>query len=132
MEYNKTKYLELLNKRFKNREEIATEIINLESILELPKGTEVFLSDIHGEYEPFAHILNNGAGRVRTNIQAAFKNTLSKEQKNELATLIYYPKERLEQIKQNKKNHRKARFKGGQRELFFVFNRIRILNYLFF
>ena len=107
MEYNKTKYLELLNKRFKNREEIATEIINLESILELPKGTEVFLSDIHGEYEPFAHILNNGAGRVRTNIQAAFKNTLSKEQKNELATLIYYPKERLEQIKQNNKNLQK-------------------------
>lgn len=107
MEYNKTKYLELLNKRFKNREEIATEIINLESILELPKGTEVFLSDIHGEYEPFAHILNNGAGRVRTNIQATFKNTLSKEQKNELATLIYYPKERLEQIKQNNKNLQK-------------------------
>ena len=107
MEYSKARYLDLLNKRFDSREEIATEIINLESILELPKGTEVFLSDIHGEYEPFAHILNNGAGRVRTNIQSTFKNTLSNVQKNELATLIYYPKEHLEQIKKNNKNLQK-------------------------
>ena len=82
MEYNKINYLNLLKKQFKTREEIAAEIINLESVLELPKGTEVFLSDIHGEYEPFAHILNNGAGRVRTNIESAFKNTLTKKQKN--------------------------------------------------
>ena len=107
MEYNKTKYLNLLNKQFKTREEIATEIINLESVLELPKGTEIFLSDIHGEYEPFAHILNNGAGRVRTNIQSTFKNTLTKKQKNELATLIYYPKQRLEQIKKKNINLQK-------------------------
>ena len=107
MEYNKTKYLELLNKKYKTREEVATAIINLESILELPKGTEVFLSDIHGEYEPFAHILNNGAGRIRTNIQSVFKNTLSKKQKNDLATLIYYPKQRLEHIKKHNKNLQK-------------------------
>ena len=99
MEYNKINYLNLLKKQFKTKEEIAAEIINLESILELPKGTEVFLSDIHGEYEPFAHILNNGAGRVRTNIESAFKNTLTKKQKNELATLIYYPKQKIEKIK---------------------------------
>lgn len=99
MEYNKINYLNLLKKQFKTREEIAAEIINLESVLELPKGTEVFLSDIHGEYEPFAHILNNGAGRVRTNIESAFKNTLTKKQKNELATLIYYPKQKIEKIK---------------------------------
>ena len=99
MEYNKTNYLNLLNKQFKTKEEIAAEIINLESVLDLPKGTEIFLSDIHGEYEPFAHILNNGAGRVRTNIQSAFKNNLTKKQKNDLATLIYYPKQKIEQIK---------------------------------
>lgn len=58
-------YIQLLSKLFKNENEVLEEIINLKAILELPKGTEVFLSDIHGEYEPFVHILNNGAGRIK-------------------------------------------------------------------
>ncbi len=66
-EYNKLKYLKLLGKEYKNVNEVAEEIINLQAIINLPKGTELFLSDIHGEYEPFVHILNNGVGWAASN-----------------------------------------------------------------
>ena len=69
-------YIKLLSKTFKNENEVLEEIINLKSILELPKGTEVFISDLHGEYEPFVHILNSGAGRVRNKIELAFGDKL--------------------------------------------------------
>ena len=62
----KEKYLDLLSQQFNNREELATEIINLESILELPKGTEHFVSDLHGEFHAFQHVLRNGSGNVRS------------------------------------------------------------------
>lgn len=100
MEYTKKEYLNLLSKRFKNIDEVTEEIINLKAILNLPKGTEVFLSDVHGEYEPFVHILNNGAGKVKAKINAAFGDTISKKEKSALATLIYYPKERLKIVKE--------------------------------
>lgn len=104
MNYNKEGYIKLLSKTFKNENEVLEEIINLKAILELPKGTEVFLSDIHGEYEPFIHVLNNGAGRVRNKIEASFGEKLSLVEKNKLATLIYYPEEKIKQMKDNKED----------------------------
>ena len=85
------KYLELLSKNFRNIAETSTEIINLEAILNLPKGTEHFLSDIHGEYEAFTHVLRNGSGSIRQKIEDIFGETLNEVEKKELATLIYYP-----------------------------------------
>jgi len=104
LNYNKEGYINLLSKTFKNENEVLEEIINLKAILELPKGTEVFLSDIHGEYEPFIHVLNNGAGKVRNKIEMCFKDTLSVKEKNKIATLIYYPEEKLKKLKENKEN----------------------------
>lgn len=104
MNYNKEGYIELLRKTFKNEDEVLEEIINLKAILELPKGTEVFLSDVHGEYEPFTHVLNNGAGRIRNKIDLAFGETLSLSERNKIATLIYYPEEKIKQIKDKKEN----------------------------
>lgn len=104
MNYNKEGYIKLLSKTFKNENEVLEEIINLKAILELPKGTEVFLSDVHGEYEPFIHVLNNGAGRIRNKIELSFKDALSLKERNKLATLIYYPEEKLKQIKENKED----------------------------
>lgn len=101
-QFPKEKYLKLLSKEFRNTTEVAEEIINLKAILNLPKGTEVFLSDIHGEYEPFTHILNNGAGIIRSKIEETFENRITEKERNTLATLIYYPKEKLKLIKQEK------------------------------
>ena len=94
-EYDKNKYLKLLSKEYKNVTEVTEEIINLKAILNLPKGTEVFLSDIHGEYAPFTHILNNGAGIIKSKIEETFENRITEKERNTLATLIYYPKEKL-------------------------------------
>lgn len=104
MNYNKEGYIKLLSKSFKNENEVLEEIINLKAILALPKGTEVFVSDVHGEYEPFIHILNNGAGRVRNKIDLAFGDYLTASEKNKLATLIAYPEEKMKQIKENKED----------------------------
>ena len=79
------KYLELLSKNFRNIAETSTEIINLEAILNLPKGTEHFLSDIHGEYEAFTHVLRNGSGSIRQKIEDIFGETLDEVEKKELA-----------------------------------------------
>lgn len=96
------KDLELLSKTYKNIQEVAEEIINLQAILNLPKGTELFLSDIHGEYEAFIHILNNGSGIIKNKIEDIYKNTLAEEERKNLATLIYYPEEKLKLIKKEK------------------------------
>ena len=98
--YDKRKYLKLLSKEYKNIYEVAEEIINLQAILNLPKGTEMFLSDIHGEYAPFEHILNNGGGIIKSKINEIFGNTISKKERTTLATLIYYPEEKLKLIKE--------------------------------
>ncbi len=98
--YDKKKYLKLLSKEYKNIYEVAEEIINLQAILNLPKGTEMFLSDIHGEYAPFEHILNNGGGIIKSKINDIFGNTINKKERTTLATLIYYPEEKLKLIKE--------------------------------
>ncbi len=97
--YNKQKYLNLLSKDYRTIGEVTEEIINLKAIMNLPKGTELFLSDIHGEYEPFVHILNNGAGIIRDKIDNIFENTITEKERSTLATLIYYPEEKLKLIK---------------------------------
>ena len=92
-------YLRLLAQKFCTVQEVSTEIINLEAILALPKGTEHFMSDIHGEDEAFAHILNNCSGVIRDKIDAVYGESLSAAERAELATLIYYPTHKLEYIK---------------------------------
>ncbi len=92
------KYLKLLSKQYPTIAKASTEIINLASILNLPKATEHFLTDIHGEYEQFLHILKNGSGSVRRKIEEEFGNRISQKDKRSLATLIYYPEEKMELI----------------------------------
>ncbi len=95
--YNENlKYLKLLAKQYPTIAEASTEIINLEAILNLPKGTEHFLADLHGEYEPFVHVLRNGSGAVKIKIEEVFGNSLMDSEKRSLATLVYYPEQKLE------------------------------------
>ena len=96
---DKIRLLECLSGQYPTIDSAATEIINLQSILNLPKGTEHFLSDIHGEYRAFSHVLRNGSGAVMKKINDVFGEKLSKEEKQELASLIYYPSEKLEYLK---------------------------------
>ncbi len=98
------KYLERLSDLYPTIAAASTEIINLQAILNLPKGTEHFLTDIHGEYEAFAHVLKNGSGSVRRKIDDVFGNTLSSRDKQSLATLIYYPKAKMELVKKTESN----------------------------
>ncbi|MEG2254105.1 MAG: fructose-1,6-bisphosphatase [Vagococcus sp.] len=91
----KDKYFDLLSTKFNTSEEIVSEIINLKAILDLPKGTEHFVSDLHGEYSAFQHILRNGSGNIKEKIGELFHQQLSTKEQNELATLIYYPEKRL-------------------------------------
>lgn len=100
VEENK-KYLKLLAKNYPNAQAASIEIINLQAILNLPKGTEHFLSDLHGEYEAFTHMLKNGSGVIRKKIEDVFQATLSSDEKSTLAQLIYYPKEVLLLIDEN-------------------------------
>ena len=99
-----TRYVERLADLYPTIAAASTEIINLQAILNLPKGTEHFITDVHGEYEAFAHVLKNGSGSVRRKIDEVFGNTLSQRDKKELATLIYYPKEKLAQVKETETN----------------------------
>ncbi len=89
------KYLTLLAEKYPTIQEVSTEIINLKAILNLPKGTEHFMSDLHGEAEAFQHILNNCSGVIREKVDQAFDKELSKKQRSELCTLIYYPEQKL-------------------------------------
>ncbi|HAZ02787.1 MAG: fructose 1,6-bisphosphatase [Bacteroidetes bacterium GWA2_40_14] len=88
------RYMELLAKRYPSIQKASTEIINLKAILSLPKGTEHFLSDLHGEYEAFTHLLNSASGVIKKRINEIFKDSLRDSEKNSLATLIYYPEEK--------------------------------------
>jgi fructose-1,6-bisphosphatase III len=94
------KYLKLLSKQYPNIQSASTEIINLQAILNLPKGTEFFLSDIHGEYESFTHMLKSASGVIRNKIDDVFNTTLSDKERKSLATLIYYPEQKLERVKE--------------------------------
>ena len=99
-----SKVLRVLARQYRNSAAAATEIINLQSIMNLPKGTEHFLTDIHGEYEQFNHVLKNGSGSVRKKIDEEFGNTISSRDKRSLATLIYYPEEKLEIVMREEEN----------------------------
>ena len=98
------RYLERLSQLYPTIAKASTEIINLQAILNLPKGTEHFLTDIHGEHEAFSHVLKNWSGSVRRKIDDVFGNTMSSRDKQSLATLIYYPKEKMDRIKQEEDN----------------------------
>ena len=99
MDNMKLKYLERMAELYPTIAKASTEIINLQAILNLPKGTEHFLTDIHGEYEAFSHVLKNGSGSVRRKIDTVFGHTMSRQDKKSLATLIYYPREKMNLIK---------------------------------
>ncbi len=94
------KYLKVLAKQYPNIPAAATEIVNLKAILSLPKATEHFITDIHGEYEQFRHVMNNGSGAIQRKIEDEFGNTLGIPDKRTLATLVYYPERKLEQIQE--------------------------------
>ena len=92
------KYLKLLSKQYSSISKASAEIINLKAILNLPKGTEHFLSDIHGEYEPFVHVLKNASGVVKRKIEELFGNSMIESERRRLATLVYYPEQKLDLI----------------------------------
>ena len=94
------RYLKLLAQKYPTVQAASTEIINLQAILNLPKGTEHFISDIHGEYEAFLHILNSCSGVIKEKIDEVFASSISKAERDQLATLIYYPQEKLELVAQ--------------------------------
>lgn len=98
------RHLKILNKQYSNIGQVSEEIINLQAILNLPKGTELFLSDIHGEYGSFSHILNNGSGIIKNKIEDIFSNRITEKERSALATLIYYPEEKLSLIKKEVKD----------------------------
>lgn len=98
------RYLELLSHDFPNLAAASTEIINLEAILNLPKGTEHFLADLHGEYEAFQHVLRNASGAIKRKVNEIFGNNLREMEKKELCTLIYYPEQKLQLVKEVEKD----------------------------
>ena len=104
--YNKADrhYLQLLSQSFPTIADAAKEIINLEAIMNLPKGTEHFLADIHGESEAFQHVLKNASGNIKRKVNELFGNTMRECDKRELCTLIYYPEKKLELVKAKEKD----------------------------
>jgi fructose-1,6-bisphosphatase III len=92
-------YLDLLLQKYDSEEKVVTEIINLEAILNLPKGTEHFVSDLHGEYQAFQHVLRNGSGNVKKRIRDLFQDVLFEKEINDFSALVYYPEEKLKLIK---------------------------------
>ena len=96
------KYLNQLARSYPNRRAALSEIINLNAILNLPKGTEHFMSDLHGEHEAFSHIRRNASGVIRKKVDALFSNTLTQSERAELSTLIYYPEEKLDRMSAKK------------------------------
>lgn len=98
------RYLKLLSKQYPTIASACTEIINLQAILNLPKGTEHFMSDIHGEYESFNHVLRNGSGNIKRKINEVYGDILSEREIKTLATLIYYPEQKLEIIHKSEEN----------------------------
>ena len=98
------RYLERLSQLYPTIAAASTEIINLTSILNLPKGTEHFITDIHGEYEAFSHVLRNGSGAVKKKIREVFGRTLSSGEIDEIATLIYYPTEKIALVKKESRD----------------------------
>lgn len=98
------RYLQLLSRSFPTIADASTEIINLEAILNLPKGTEHFLSDVHGEYEAFQHVLKNASGTVKRKVKEIFAHSLRDQEMKEFCTLIYYPEEKLQLVKKRERD----------------------------
>ncbi|MBR1402080.1 MAG: fructose-1,6-bisphosphatase [Prevotella sp.] len=98
------RYLELLAKSFPTIAEASTEIINLQAILNLPKGTEHFLADLHGAYPAFQHVIKNASGNIKRKVSELFGNEIRESEKRELCTLIYYPEQKLELVKQSEED----------------------------
>lgn len=96
------RYLHLLAEKYPNEKSVATELVNLQAILSLPKGTEHFLSDLHGADEAFLHVLKNASGVIRRKVDEVFQDTISEEEKCALCAMIYYPEERLEYCHETK------------------------------
>ncbi len=95
---DKDKYLKLLSKQYSTIADTVTEIINLEAIMNLPKATEHFISDLHGEYDAVQHVLRNGSGNIKEKIREIFQGRLSTREMNQLATIVYYPEEKVDLI----------------------------------
>lgn len=104
MEEIDIRYLKSLANQYPTVAAAATEIVNLQAILSLPKGTEHFITDIHGEYDQFQHIMKNGSGAIRRKIEDEFGNAISAAEKKAIATLIYYPEQKMEQILKTEEN----------------------------
>ena len=104
MQENDLRYLRSLAKQYPTVAQAATEIVNLQAILSLPKGTEHFITDIHGEYEQFQHILKNGSGAIKRKIEEEFGSAITVAEKKSLATLIYYPEQKMEQVLKAEEN----------------------------
>ena len=98
------KYLAELTKQYPTRKAVAAEIIRLNGLLNLPKGTEHFLSDLHGEWEAFSHIRRNASGVIRNKVKQLFDKELSESERAELSSLIYYPDEKIDEAKENIEN----------------------------
>ena len=98
------RYLDLLSLSFPTIADASTEIINLQAILHLPKGTEHFMADIHGEDEAFQHVLKNASGNIKRKVNELFGNSLRESEKCELCTLIYYPEQKPELVKATEKD----------------------------
>ncbi|MGO4993733.1 fructose-1,6-bisphosphatase [Jeotgalibaca porci] len=98
MVVDKDKYLKLLSKQYATIADTVTEIINLEAIMNLPKATEHFISDLHGEYDAVQHVLRNGSGNIKEKIREIFQGRLSTREMNQLATIVYYPEEKVDLI----------------------------------
>ena len=98
------RYLQLLAAQYPTVQAASTKVIKLRTILNLPKGTEHFMSDIHGEYDAFLHILNSCSGEIKEKIKDVFGTTMSTRERNDLATLIYYPKAKMELVMDQEEN----------------------------
>jgi Uncharacterized protein conserved in bacteria len=102
MQKEERKYLRLLAEKYPTRQSVCREIINRNAILNLPKGTEHFMSDLHGEYEAFYHILNNCSGVIREKVDLLFGDIMSPAERQEICTLIYYPREKLRMLRRER------------------------------
>lgn len=92
-------FLDLLAQKYDTEEKVITEIINLEAISNLPKGTEHFVSDLHGEFQAFQHVLRNGSGTVKEKIKDLFREVWTDQEINDFAALVYYPEEKIQLVK---------------------------------
>ncbi len=104
MQESELRYLRSLAKQYPTVASAATEIVNLQAILSLPKGTEHFITDIHGEYDQFQHVIKNGSGAIKRKIEEEFGNAISAYEKKQIATLIYYPEQKMKQILKTEEN----------------------------